>query len=180
MDLGRWYYLGTQLTVRPSIGARVAWIYQKRGAQYTNVLNPGNFAINSQENSNSSGIGPRFALDTNWMIGSGFRFFGNSEFDVLFTRYYRDSHGTVNNPGTVLILYKKSSDVRELRTHLDLEWGMGWGTYLCCHKWHFDLAASYGFQVFWHQNMNFADITKVTNHGNLYIHGLTLTAKLDF
>jgi hypothetical protein len=180
-DLGRWYYIGTQLTFRPSIGARAAWIKQQQVVHYTNVLNPA-FSMDENNKIHSWGVGPRFCLDTNWMIGDGFRLFGNSAFDVLFTRYFKSFHGNNNLAGTPsLILYKRGSDLNKLRGHLDLELGAAWGTYFDCHNWHIDLSASYGFQIFWQQNLFTSSVTpRGSNFGNLYVHGLTVTARLDF
>lgn len=179
-DLGRWYYVGTQLTFRPSIGMRAAWIKQRRDVHYLNVLNSA-FSMNGNDKQHCWGVGPRFTLDTNWLIGDGFRLFGNSAFDILFTQYMRSFHCNDNLAGTPsLILLKKGSSVNKLRGHLDMELGAAWGTYFDCHNWHIDLSASYGFQVFWHQNMFNWPIARNTNYGNLYVHGLTVTAKLDF
>jgi hypothetical protein len=85
---------------------------------------------------------------------------------------------------TVLETDVKENHINTLRPHIDLEWGMGWGTYFCNHSWHVDFAATYGFQVFWNQNM-FRSSTGpnyryLMPNGDLYVHGLTLTAKLDF
>jgi hypothetical protein len=86
---------------------------------------------------------------------------------------------------TVLETDTRQSDINTLRPHLDLEWGLGWGSYLDCHKWHVDISASYGFQIFWNQNM-FRNWTLTPNlrgympDGDLFVHGLTATAKLDF
>lgn len=179
-DLGRWYYVGTQLTFRPSVGMRAAWIKQHRSASYTNVLDS-SFAMYDLEKSNSWAVGPRFCLNMNWMIGDGFRLFGNNSFDLLFTRYIRTMHErNVLANTNALTLFKREGKMNELRAHLDLELGAGWGTYFNCHKWHFDLSASYGFQVFWNQNMFTYNVSRLVNAGNLYVHGLTLTAKVDF
>ncbi len=185
-DLGRWMYAGTQLTFRPSIGARVAWITQNRKCTYSNILSPTSF-IEYNEKTNSWGIGPRVSLDMNWLIGMGFRCFGKSEMDVLFTQYHSNSN-TSNLLGGVTGLQTevRQKDINRLRPHVDLELGMGWGKYLGCHDWHIDISASYGYQIFWNQNMfRWQSITnppirgKLPN-GDLMIHGLTATIKLDF
>jgi hypothetical protein len=184
-DLGRWYYVGTQLTFRPSIGMRAAWIKQKRHATFTDILSPSLQWLDKEE-THSWGVGTRFALDMNWMIGSGFRFFANSVLDVLFTRYHVNANSS-NLVGTAIVLetdmYEKN--INTLRPHVDLEWGLGWGTYLCNHNWHVDFSASYGFQVFWNQNMfrssgSSPNLRYIMPNGDLYVHGLTATAKLDF
>jgi hypothetical protein len=188
-ELGRWYYSGTQFTARPSMGARVAWINQHR---HSNILGTTTQWLSS-ESSKSWGIGPRLALDMNYKIGCGFRFFGSSEFDILFTRYHNSGDSkniTVATGAVALETGVKGQKINTLRPHTDLELGLGWGTYLCCHKWHVDISASYGYQVFWNQNMfRYSTgsqattpryITYLMPNGDLYVHGLTATVKLDF
>jgi hypothetical protein len=76
--------------------------------------------------------------------------------------------------------------VGTVRTHLDLEMGLGWGSYFDNNNWHVDLSASYGYQVFFGQNMfrHFDSATRVgantSQFGNLYVQGLTVTARVDF
>lgn len=185
-DLGRWFYVGSQLTMRPSVGARAAWIDQHRNSSLTSLVNT-TLEITDNEKVDSWGIGPRLGLDMNWMIGEGFRFFGNSEFDILFTRYHTSAtSATLLNGVNSLVSNAKQGHINTLRPHVDLELGIGWGTYFDCHKWHFDLSASYGYQVFWSQNMfgltpggGFIFRNTMPN-GDLTIHGLTLTGRLDF
>jgi hypothetical protein len=185
VDMGRWFYMGTQLTMRPAIGMRAAWINQHRSATYNNILNT---ALNNivSESTHSWGIGPRASWDMNWMIGCGFRFFGNNSADLLFTRYHATSNSSNQiNGATILETDVKESHINTLRPHVDLEWGLGWGTYLCNHEWYVDINAAYGFQIFWNQDM-FRRFTSPTNirtlmpYGDLFVHGLTVTVKLDF
>ena len=81
-SLGRDYFVGTQLTFHPVVGARAAWILQKVTTQYTNPGINGPYAINQgntlvatsgtasiYQRIHSWGFGPRMGLDTSWMIG---------------------------------------------------------------------------------------------------------------
>jgi hypothetical protein len=178
LDMGRWFYSGTQLTVRPYAGARVAWINQNLNVLYTiGTTNLGYIA-----SSHSWAIGPRGGLDLNWNIGCGFRFITNAAADILFTRYTKINHRATSSTNPPFNTNVK--DVNALRTHFDAMLGMGWGTYLCNHEWHFDINAGYEFQVFMDQNMlaqtQYGPINHALQSGNLYIHGLTLKARLDF
>jgi hypothetical protein len=187
LDLGRWYYVGTKLTFRPSFGARAAWIGQKLETDYDNAVTADFYDINKK--SRSWAIGAKAGLDTNWMLGSGFRLYGCGEADLLFTKYTRatysasheDAAGVVTSPVSVT-----QRRIYAVKPHLDLELGFGWGTYVDCNNWYMDFSAGYGFQVFFDQNM-FRTFSDDTNQaissmpsGNLYIHGLTATFKLDF
>lgn len=187
LDLGRWYYVGTKLTFRPSFGARAAWIGQKTETDYDNAVTDDFYDINKK--SRSWALGAKAALDTNWMLGSGFRLYGNGEADLLFTKYTRASYSASHSTAAGVVTDPVSVTQRRIyavKPHLDLELGFGWGTYVDCNNWYLDFSAGYGFQVFFDQNMfrSFNDdvsqgISTMPN-GNLYIHGLTATFKLDF
>lgn len=187
IDLGRWYYVGTKLTFRPNFGARAAWIRQ----HVTVVQNQDPIATTNTitGNSTSWAVGAKTGLDTNWMIGSGFRLYGSGMGDLLFTKYTRLSAKTVNTTlagVSTTVGHVKQSRVYTVKPHLDLELGFGWGTYLDCNNWYMDFAAGYGFQVFFNQNMfrtfvdDINDTHSILPNGNLYIHGLTATFRLEF
>lgn len=191
LDLGRWYYVGTKLTFRPSFGARAAWIRQNLHVEYENLgaLGAGVTDLtNIKGKTRSWAIGAKAALDTNWMMGAGFRLYGNGEADLLFTKYTRLTTSERHSDATLFTtpIRVKQRRVYAVKPHLDLELGIGWGTYLDCNNWYMDFAAGYGFQVFFDQNMfrHFDDIVMFGHssmpNGNLYIHGLTATFSLDF
>lgn len=204
LTMGRWAYVGTKLTFRPSFGARAAWIRQDLNVTNINngTLTTTNSAITSSVGYNqvkgktrSWAIGPQVGLDMNWMLGYGFRFYGDAEVDTLFTKYtkantsitnYTNAAGTGTATATAGFRPTQKR-VYAVRTHLDLEMGFGWGTYLDCNNWYMDFSAGYGFQAFFDQNMfrHFTDIGAAAAHGqmpngNLYVQGLTVKFKLDF
>lgn len=188
-DLARTYFVGTKLTFRPFFGARAAWIFQTVHADYINH-NAGFLLFwpntHISQNSHSWGVGPRAGICTNWKVGSGCRIYGSGEVDVLFTQY---THLKMRQTSEVLSANRytiRQKDANYLRTHLDLTLGFGWGTYILSNRQYIDLSADYGYQVFFDQNMfrNFVSAETVgkgiSPNGNLYIHGLTATVRLDF
>lgn len=209
LDLGRWFYVGCNLTFHPSFGVRAALIEQKVHVSYTNgfanytvdlpgLLGGGTLLENKnvQGKSRSWGLGPKAALETHWLLGRGFRLFGNGEADLLYTRYtaLKESTGAA---GTVLGIINlipfsfttsnetrgKQRNVGCLRTHLELELGVGWGTYLECSDMCIDCSAGYDFQVFFDQNMLRRHVTDPGGslpNGNLYTQGLIAKVRLDF
>jgi hypothetical protein len=63
--------------------------------------------------------------------------------------------------------------------------GLCWGSHFDCQNYHFDLLATYDFNVLWGQNM----IRCAANQGqsyaglqpaDLHLQGLTVTARFDF
>lgn len=187
-DLGRSCYIGQKFCVRPSIGVRAAIINQTLNVDYINTnvtfssLFPSTY-IN--QTSRSWGVGPRFGLASDWNLGAGCRLYGDGKCDILFTQY--DLQASQSSDETTPSLWTTTqNNLNYLRTHFDLKLGFGWGTYFANNKWHIDLAADYGFQVFCNQNM-FRNVLSteileksIVPNGNLYIQGLTATVRLDF
>lgn len=199
----RVYYVGQNLVFHSAWGMRGAWILQKLHTQYVNgsaattdfgdefTSQPG--VLNEYNRLHTWAVGPSVGLEMDWLLGDGFRFFGSGYGDVLYTKY-KVQYKTVFMPtvtgGPFLIgqpiTITSRDKVSALRTHVDLEAGLGWGTYLSDNGWHLDFALSYGFQVFFNQNMfmHFNDDVVLGNgseeNGNLYVQGLTATARVDF
>lgn len=178
-DLGRNYYVGTKLTFRPFFGARAAWIRQNLVGTFSNADVASTKAL--YQSSSSWGVGARTGLNTNWALGEGFRLFGNGAADVLFTQYTKLK--THTEDAKVVKNVASQGSLNCLRSHLDLEVGLGWGSYFDCNNWHVDLTAGYGFQVFFDQNMfrpTPSNVDTAFPGGNLYVHGLTASARFDF
>ena len=181
-QMARASYVGTKLTVRSHFGARAAWITQRRSTEGTELT----ATTTEHEKVTSWGLGLRAGMQSDWNLGCGFRFFGNGAADLLFTQYQwsATSYDPVNSE--IADLSASQSDLNTVRPHADLEFGFGWGSYFDNNNWHVDFAAGYGFQVFWDQNMFRRFYSTVrpglsyTDQGNLYLQGLTITARLDF
>lgn len=188
-SLARGYYVGEKLCFRPFFGARAAWIRQNLHVDYTNVI-PSFLLIwpstHISQNFNSWGVGPTAGVCTNWNIGHGCRLYGNGEIDILYTQYTHLKARQISDASGATHVTIRRKDANYLRTHLELTFGFGWGTYFANNKWHADLSADYGYQVFFDQNMfqfpqnAFAIGRLIAPNGNLYIHGLTTSLRVDF
>lgn len=181
--LGRAYYSGTKVTYHPYFGLRGAFIRQR----YTNnfVLD-NDFTAVTVDKSRSWGVGPRFGVDGDWHIGSGFRIYGDGAADILYTQYDIGSKQTSMTAPRTNLINVSQDNIGYLRTHLDLELGLGWSMFADCNKWFFDFTAGYGFQAFfgqgmfrrWLDDVNTASSTAPL--GDLFIQGMTLKARMDF
>ena len=176
--LSRSYFSGEHLTFCYFYGARGAWIYQNLSQQFSNPT----AIVNSSSTTYSWAAGPRVGLNGHWNATQKGRLYGNGAADLLFTRYdARREESSNSNPG-----YRfREGSINTLRAHLELELGIGWGSHFWDNKWHFDLSAGYGFQVFFNQNMfrafyNSDSFAGESPCGNLYIQGLNVTARFDF
>jgi hypothetical protein len=199
--LARSFFVGKDLTFHPMVGVRGAWITQSMSVHYRNPTTSGlsgSFDSNSTilgvyssqdvySRVHSWGVGPRVGLEGSWMLGQGIRFYGNGYADILYTKYKIQNKAvytiTSSGAGQTFAFTEKPGTVR---THLDLELGLGWGSYFDDNNWHIDLSAGYGFQVFFNQNMfrSSFDNTVVASgsatNGDMTIQGLTATVRIDF
>lgn len=195
-QMERIYYVGQQLTFHSVFGVRVALISESLRAHYSydgSLIENSSAKVIALPSSldaifrtNSWAIGPRMGLEMDWLVSNGIRLFGSGFADLLYTSYsLKNKSVTVPytsalSPFTVgnsISTTTADDDMDLLKTHLDLEIGLGWGRYLDYHNWHFDLSAAYGFQVFFNQNMM---VLPVYSPSNLYVQGLTVTARLDY
>ena len=208
VEIGRKYFVGKQLVFRPAFGARGAWILQSLHVNYnypafnpllldqTNVRVAEREDVNIYQRVHSWGIGPRIGLDMDWMAGYGIRFIGSGYLDILYTRYHLQDKTSLialaENIGINLLKPGQSSNFIEkerlstLRAHFDTELGLGWGRYFLSNDWHIDLSATYGWQIFFSQNMFRKTFNRMVPTsfkeplGSLFIQGLTFTARLDY
>lgn len=189
--LGRWYYVGTELTFHPYAGLRSAFIRQKRRVDYGNTVPEITHAsvpsANILQNSNSWSLGPEMGIDLNWTIYKGLRLITSFEADILYTQYTRihnSDNGPFPNPHSVIANTERNLGC--IRTHADMEMGLGYGFYSFCDKYYFDFSATYGFQAFFDQNMfhtwyGSSSVRQgLATIGNLYIQGLTASADFHF
>lgn len=183
-ELARAYFVGKKLTFRPFIALRGAWIRQNLDVDYTLPAGLTLSATSVDKKSHSWAVGPRAGLNTNWIFGDGFRIYGNGAADILYTRYTK-LRSTQSAAGVDTFIVRQNG-YGVMRPHLELELGLGWGSYFDCNNWHIDFAAGYTFQVFYDQNMfrSFHDdvgiLHSTSPNGNLYIQGLTVTVRFDF
>ncbi len=177
------------------MGLRAAWITQSLSSSYQVTVNPitaRKLFVKSE--SHSWGFGPRFGALLDWGFGKGISLLGSVYGDVLYTWYHIQDKTSVTffNPeyaadraGVDSNAFTTSDRPKALRPHVDMEMGVHWGTYFCNSNYHIDLVATYGFQVFFDQNMfrhwdGLLPAWSTTPHGNLYINGLTFNARFDF
>ncbi|PIR08961.1 hypothetical protein COV53_00235, partial [Candidatus Gottesmanbacteria bacterium CG11_big_fil_rev_8_21_14_0_20_37_11] len=98
-DLGRRFYVGKNLIIRPNVGVRGAWIDQKVKITY---VNPPTFILGVTDTntitckSKSWSAGLKSGVDADWKLGAGFRFYSSAEADLLFTNYTQVSYRCIH------------------------------------------------------------------------------------
>jgi hypothetical protein len=188
LECARPFYIGKKLSFNPHAGLRGGWIKQRfitAAAGVSPLL-----TYNSYNRSNSWLFGAKAGVDTNWLIGGGFRFLGNAAGSLSYQKFkvreFIDYYLTASGPSsahTNVAFYKNR--VGQITPNIEGALGMGWDTYLDNKNWHFDISAAYEFTYYWNQNKmrslrdadsNFID----ADAGDLMMHGLTLNARVDF
>jgi hypothetical protein len=189
-ELSRAYYVGTKLTFQPFVGAEIGWIKEKVYGIYKTYLYD-NTVIDSYAESKSWLLGPRVGIDTAWLLGEGFRFFVNSAFSIFYQDFDNKRNFDIAPGQTIpaqIFTYKHKH--RGVNSHFEAALGFGWGTYFSDNEWHLDLSAGYEFhlltdQYVLHDLEDGESGRKIPLGENLtgkdhYLHGLTVTARVDF
>ncbi len=193
ISLQRPFYFGRKLIANFGAGLRGLWIAQTitnsaddltsyhAGAVTEDVLGD---SASTSFHQKMWGIGPRFEFGANWLFGLGFRMMTDIAASVLYSRY-TDLSGSVSGSAThgVTAAFNSSvsSNYNTLRAITETSLGLGWGSYFGDNNdFHFDLSASYEFNVYWNQNMLDMVINGNGSPGNTYLQGLNVAARFDF
>lgn len=190
LKLSRPFYEGSCLTADSFLGMKGGWIKQQYQSKefYYELGHP---EYSTTASSKSWLVGPQIGVNMNYLLGAGFRFFGDSDVALLF----QNAKTTIRVPVvyTGLDLLNEKSSYNQLTPNFDLDAGLGWGTYFDNNNWHFDLSAAYEFQYYWKQNFMkelfdqtnplFSGPVSSSRKGktkDLVLHGLTITGRFDF
>lgn len=200
LTMSRPFYQGSRLTVNPYAGLRSALIRQHFTVEmhniFTNVDNAGGAPFTTTERrslskSNSWSIGPVFGMNSNWLLGAGFRGLANASAGILYTRYTTVSLVSEQSDTTPTMSFPAGAIDSEwdkhnaLRPFLEFDLGLGWGRYFHDMDYFIDFSASYDFLCFPSQNMMRVNADAANSRtggapGDLYLHGLTVNARFDF
>ena len=197
IQLSREYYVGRCLTFKTYAGVRAAWIRQYYDFDPVVIATNTAFVDASFLTKHTTkfwGVGPLIAVDIDWKVWCGFRLFLDTFASILYTDYTTITANTTGNLNTstdqLIINYSRGDCASFLRPHTEMTIGLGQGDHFWCNKYYFDLEVGYSANVYWDQNMFIKYLSNSTNiermyplenrGGNLYLHGLTLTARLDF
>ena len=195
LELGRPYYLGKKLIVQPHAGVKGGWIDQKYDlvAEYVDAATPANNrTFYAKAKSDSWLMGPRAGLKSNWLIGSDFHIFTNVAASLTYQRFTtKCTQSLPVQDGVVAADAKFIKDVSPKTSYitpiLEAQIGLGYGTYFANNEWHIEIDVGYDFNYIWNQNdmryhsdnINSSAIID-TDMGDLMLHGLNLTVRLDF
>lgn len=191
LELGRPYYLGKKVIFKPHFDLRSGWINQKYDFFAVSQTSPTAQQLNHfvKVKEDSWLIGPRIGLYIDWLIGCHFKIITNVAGSLLYQNfkghYFEDF--PIQPPGNLLeSTFTYRDKITFLTPNTEFQLGLGYGRYFCKNRWYFNIDASYDFNYFWKQNFlrYLNDSSKFPyiddDLGDLMLHGLTITARLDF
>ncbi|NGX45334.1 MAG: hypothetical protein K940chlam2_00483 [Chlamydiae bacterium] len=182
------------LDLKPRIALTTAWIDQKFNINSSGGLSKGTAAFvvlddDIDMKNDFWGIGPKFGVDTNWLLGCGFTFFGNADVSILYGEFDISQQESVLLEGitpAIVYLDLKNDKFWLSRANLDFILGLRWERTFQKGCYHFALEASWENLFFFGQNQlkRFVDDTNpgiaIPVAGDLTIQGLTLRASFGF
>jgi hypothetical protein len=174
-------YLGKRLSATLASGLRAQWISEKIEKEITGSIielpSTPTTVTNSILKQTTWGIGPKFSLDLNYLLGFGLKMISQLSMSFVYTSYngsneynnldigHSFSETTLNNSGSIKPLGEAFL-------------GLGWGSYFCQNKFHLDLSLGYDFDIYWNYVLAAAPISQTV--ANLQLQGLRASMRFDF
>ncbi|MEX0961851.1 MAG: Lpg1974 family pore-forming outer membrane protein [Simkaniaceae bacterium] len=197
VEIGRNFFCGQQLILRPSFGLRTFWLKQEYNLKYVSITTE--TPLDSFNRSSSWGIGPRLGVNSTWRLYWGFEVVGNFGASLLHVedhvavKQINPSLEVFDVPGNISYSNKMTTEL--IKPMFDLSLGLGWGHLVFKDKCFFKLLVTYDYSLYYDQGSirlghaplvapgapiqvvvgNAADST-----GTLSLEGLTIKAGLDF
>lgn len=180
LNLGREYYVGKYLTLRPNGGLRATWLFQRYHVHYENQ-----FEIEQKIELKNRfwGFGFVGGLDFDWIFGAGFSLYGGTDFSLLLGFFDIDQHA--HQEGTEI--WKTDKSFRSGKPIIDMELGIKWARLVSNNQLGFTIKAGYEYHLYFNQNQfltyygTTSDSSRFkSNEGNLIYQGVALTGMIHF
>lgn len=200
-EVGDSFFTSPHISLRLHGGLKGAIIHQKFYVSY----NDGNTILDSDDNaiglltgltkirSDYKGLGPRIGLDSSWNIYcSDFNIIASGSIAFLLSRFdvRHHEHDTAYNYTSDAYLsheFKIHDYVWLVRPAAQMKLGIDWGRcFGSCTQYYFAMNAAYEMEYFWEQNLSRRLIDEQVygisypNKGDLFLHGLVISAHLEF
>ncbi|MBX3719465.1 MAG: hypothetical protein KF898_07445 [Parachlamydiales bacterium] len=188
-ELGREFYTGKHLTVRPFGGLRTGWVDQNWNTSY---FDPGSFGqvplrkFQVHLKQDFWGIGLRGGLDTEWHLISGLSIYGNGALSLLYG-FYKDVRleKSVSKTGIKSRHLFVDNSKRCEQAITELQLGLRWDQMFSHDRFHFRIQTGWEHLMFFDHNHLFyftesGAPTLSEYGGNLTFQGWTTSARFDF
>lgn len=187
VSLAKPYYVSRYLVLNPFFGARAADIHQEFSVHYAGST-PDLKTIHHGEKNEFRGVGARFGVNSDWILGKGWWLFANVSTSILAGKF--EIHQKLNTPVAVTDAgedgFDLHSDYFQNTPNMEIALGLAWSRAFDCNRYIVGLRASYEFVEWWDQfNMrkffsgNPGYANDVVSRGNLTLNGFSLRLQLD-
>ena len=194
LKMGRPFYSGKDLTLQPHVGFRASWMSNSEDREYTmrNTTPVTQGPLKISTTASNWALGPRFGMDSNWLLGMGVRFFGNVAASLQYVKYnykFKELDPNLAIPGANIATigsFKDSKGHSQFRTAADSSLGFGWGTYFDNSNWHVDISLAYDFSVLpgYYPDLNMPDESEEgytqIDYRTVAYHGGSFKIRFDF
>lgn len=178
-ELGKEYYVGSKLSLRPHLDLRTVFIDQHYDISYFK----GPLDDHIEMKLNYWGIGPRVGLDMQWWLVCGFSLMGNADISLVYGNdSLHQKEKLKDMPGPIVL----RDHLHITRAITDLGIYLGWDQMLDHDKYHIGFKAGWEQHIFFEQNqfIRFLDPvfegSLVSNQGDLCMQGWTISGRVDF
>lgn len=171
-------YLGQRVILSPSLG--IKWL-KRNNLISQDLIDAGNGSLNHGETTfKYTSIGLSAGFDGSWLFCWGFSLIGKADVALLYPYERSVLQRTIPSPVNVNFfnpVVRAKHHIRHLDIYARGGFGIGWGSYFCCKRYHVNLAATYDFM---------GDVAKLDvmsgNSGNpsVVLMGLTIRGQFDF
>ncbi|MBI3236401.1 MAG: hypothetical protein HYZ48_01635 [Chlamydiales bacterium] len=199
-ELGRQFFVGKWLALKPIIGLRGGWISQRFQTEYSSIFvtqSSGTFFLDTSFNSkqNLGGVGLRIGSDAKFYMGNAWSLLGNLSTSILWTSIdLKQTFDGYNPPpvGTPIANTVTSKDhFDKLRTNLEGQLGLQWETFYHQDRFRFAISTLYTFSYWFGVNQltnqiiatsDSAQPTAISqiSNGDLQLQGLNIKFDFDF
>jgi hypothetical protein len=182
VEIGRAVYIAKTLVLRPFFGLKGAWIDQDAHLRYEGGFIPSEQTFRTHFENDFKGAGPLIGVESNWLIGAGFSFFGDFAAALIIGHF--DNEQKQHQLGGVQVV-DLNSDFNLVSPTMQIIAGLAWDRNFNKERWHVGLSAGFESQYWWSQNQTEQFTDKdfpiyVREKGDLAFYGLTLRARFDF
>jgi hypothetical protein len=182
IEIGRAYYIAKTLAFHPFFGLKGAWIDQDAKFHYEGGFIPHGQAFRTKFRDDFKGAGPLIGIESNWVVGAGFNFFGDIATALVIGQFFDKQEQRQLDRVKVVDL---NTDFHLVSPTVQIAGGIAWDRNFHRDRLHFGLSAGFETQYWWGQNQReqFTDDhlpIYVREKGDLAFYGLTLRGRLDF
>ncbi len=195
LGLGRSFYIGKHLSVRPHAGIENVWISQHYGTDYRGVaafnLNP----ESDRDRNNISfrnhfwGIGARFGANTEWELRWGFSFYGDIAWALLYGNFNLKRTSELDQTALVPPAHRRAhTDEKFAQAKAALECALGfqWDCMFAHDRFHLGAKIGWEQHIYFGQNQIFTPVASPNLPGkivgvddDLTFQGFTFSLRFD-